>query len=168
MSSKTRFRLKMALYGLLLVLAQLLETALFGSLGLVPSLMPVAVAMISLFEGAQRGCIFGLAGGCIAAWSTELSIYGAWCIVILTVIGGLAGLVTERFLLRGIKTALCISAPALALTEGVYVLTSIFIGRLPAMALLDTFLPDVALALAFCLVFYPLTACISRIGGFHG
>ena len=168
MSSKTRFRVKMALYGLLLVLSQLLETTLFGRFGLVPSLIPVTVAGISMFEGAQRGCIFGLVGGCIAAWSTELSIYGAWCIVSLTMIGALAGLVTERFFLRGVKTALCIGGPALVLTEGVYALTAIFTGQLPPVALLTAFLPDVLLALAFGLVLYPLMARVSQIGGFHG
>ncbi len=170
MSSKTQFRVRMALYALLLVLAELLQTSVFGSLhlGLVPSIMPVAVSCISLFEGSQRGCIFGLIGGCIWAWSTELSYFGAWCIVILTVIGTLAGFITERFLLRGIKTALCISIPALLLTDGLHALVSVFSGTIPAVALITTFLPEMLIALVFCFLFYPLTAYISRIGGFHG
>lgn len=170
MSSKTLFRVKMALYVLVLILAELLQTSVFGSLklGLVPSVMPVAVVCISIVEGSQRGCIFGLVGGCLWAWSTELSYYGAWCIVCLTVIGTLAGMVTERFLLRGIKTALCISAPALLLTEGLYLVTSVISGRVPFYAFFTIFLPEAVIALLLCLLFYPLTAYISRIGGFHG
>lgn len=170
MSSKTLFRVKIALYALLLILAELLQTSVFGNLnlGLVPSVVPVAVACISLFEGAEKGSLYGLAGGCLWAWSTELSYYGAWCIVILTVIGALGGLVTERFLLRGIKTALCISLPALLLTEGVYALASVFAGTIPFRVIFTTFLPETLISLILCLVFYPLTAYISRIGGFHG
>lgn len=170
MSSKTLFRIKMTLYALLLILAELLQTSVFGNLnlGFVPSAMPVAVACISLFEGSQRGCIFGLAGGCIWAWSTEMSYYGAWCIVALTVTGALAGLITERFLLRGIKTALCICASALLLTEGLYVLVSVFSGVIPVLALVTVFLPEMVAGLILCLLFYFLSAHISRIGGFHG
>lgn len=170
MSSKTQFRIKMALYAAVLILAELLQTAVFGelSLGLVPCVMPVAVACIGIFEGSERGCIFGFAGGCLWAWATALSIYGAWCIVSLPAIGFLAGLITERFLLRGPKTALSISAGALVLTDGVYVLAQILSGKIPAGALVTIFVPECLLSLALCLLIYPLTAQISRIGGFHG
>ena len=170
MSSKTQFRIKMALYAAVLILAELLQTAVFGelSLGLVPCVMPVAVACIGIFEGSERGCIFGLAGGCLWAWATALSIYGAWCIVSLPAIGFLAGLITERVLLRGPKTALSISAGALVLTDGVYVLAQILSGKIPAGALVTIFVPECLLSLALCLLIYPLTAQISRIGGFHG
>lgn len=170
MSSKTQFRVKMALYAAVLILAELLQTSVFGglSLGIVPCVMPVAVVCISLFEGAQRGSVFGLAGGCLWAWSTALSMYGAWCIVILTVTGALAGLITERFLLRGVKTALCISAAALLLTDGLYVLVGAVSGRIPLNAFVTIFIPECLLSLLLCLLFYWITAQISRIGGFHG
>lgn len=170
MSSKTQFRLKMALYVLVLVLAELIQSAVFGGLqnGLSPSVMPVAVACIALFEGAERGGIFGLVGGCLWAWSTQLSYYGAWCIVVLTLAGILAGLVTERFLLRGVQTALCVSLPALLLTSGVELLAALVSGRAPASAFLTVLLPELLISLVLCLLFYPLTACISRIGGSHG
>ncbi len=170
MSSKTQVRLKMTMYVLVLVLAELLQTAVFGglSLGIAPSVMPVAVVCISMFEGAERGSIFGLVGGCLWAWSTDLSYYGAWCIVILTVTGALVGLVTERFLLRGIQTALCMSLPALILTAGLRLLTAVVSGRVPASAYLTVFLPETLIALVLCLLFYPLTSRIYRIGGTHG
>lgn len=170
MSSKTQFRIKMALYAAVLILAELLQTAVFGALnlGIVPCVMPVAVACIGIFEGAERGCIFGFAGGCLWAWSTALSMYGAWCIVCLPVIGFLAGLITERFLLRGPKTALSISAGALVLTDGLYVIFQIGFGRIPFGALGTIFVPECIVSLVLCLLIYPLTAQISRIGGFHG
>jgi cell shape-determining protein MreD len=160
----------MALYVLVLLLAELLQTSVFGGLhlGLTPCVMPAAVACISLFEGSQRGCIFGLVGGCIWAWSTQLSYYGAYVIVMLTLIGTIAGLVTERFLLRGIKTALAITVPAMLLTEGIYLLALVLLGQVPASAFLTVLLPEVLIALILCLALYPLTAKISQIGGFHG
>ena len=170
MSSKAKFRIKMILYGLVLVVAELLQTSVFGTLnlGVVACVMPVAVACISICEGPQRGCIFGLIGGCLWAWSTQLSFYGAWCIMILTVVGIAAGLITERFLLQGVKTALSVSAGALLLTDGLYTLSGIFTGILPFRALFTVFVPGALIALVLCLGIYFLTARISQIGGFHG
>ncbi len=170
MTSKTQLRIKMALYAVILIVAELLQTSVFGSmsLGLVPSVMPVAVSCISICEGAERGSIFGLAGGCLWAWSTRLTFYGAWCILLLTATGILAGLITDRYLLQGIKTALSISAGALLLTDGVYTIYGIFSGTIPPYVFFTVFLPEALIALVLCLVIYPITAHISRIGGFHG
>jgi hypothetical protein len=170
MSSKTQFRLKMALYTAVLLVALLLDGAVFGALDLryVPCVMPVAVACIGLWEGAEKGCIFGLVGGCLWAFSDALSMYGAWRIVTLTVIGLVSGLLAERFLLQGWKTALSFSAPAVFLTDGLYVIFLSWVGRLPAGAFMTEFLPACLISLLFCVVFYPTTRYISRIGGFHG
>ena len=170
MATKTRRRVQMALYALVLVLAELIQTSVFGSLrlGIVPCVMPVAVACVAMLEGAETGGIFGLVGGCIWAWSTQLSYYGAWCILAMTVVGILAGLITERFLLRGIQTALALSAGALFITDGLYTLTVIATGHAPFYALITTFFPGLLISLFLCLLFYPLTAHISRIGGSYG
>ena len=170
MTSKTQLRIKMALYAVILIVAELLQTSVFGSmsLGLVPSVMPVAVSCISICEGAERGSIFGLAGGCLWAWSTRLTFYGAWCLLLLTATGILAGLITDRYLLQGLKTALSISAGALLLTDGVYTIYGIFSGTIPPYVFFTVFLPEALIALVLCLVIYPITAHISRIGGFHG
>ena len=170
MTSKTQFRIKMALYAVILIVAELLQTSVFGSMsfGLVPSVMPVAVSCISVCEGAERGSIFGLAGGCLWAWSTRLTFYGAWCILLLTATGILAGIITDRYLLQGIKTALSISAGALLLTDGLYTIYGIFSGSIPPYVFITVFLPEALIALVLCLVIYPITAHISRIGGFHG
>ena len=119
MSNKMFARLKMACYVLILILAELIQTSVFGSLrlGIVPCVMPVAVSCISVREGAENGGIFGLAGGCLWAWSTQLSYYGVWCILFLTAMGVFAGLVTERFLLPGLQTALAVTAGVLLMTE---------------------------------------------------
>ena len=170
MSSKTQFRIRMALYAVILIVAELLQTSVFGtmSLGLVPSVMPVAVACISVCEGSERGSIFGLAGGCLWAWSTRLTFYGAWCILLLTATGILGGLITERYLLQGIKTALSISAGALFLTDGLYTIYGIFSGSIPPYVFFTVFIPEALIALVLCLVIYPISTHISRIGGFHG
>lgn len=170
MSSKTQFRIKMVLYGVVLLAAMLLDGAAFGALNLryTPSVMPVAVACVCLWEGTEKGSIFGLIGGCMWAWSTRLTMYGAWCIVVMTVLGMTAGLLAERFLLQGWKTALSVSIPALLLTDGVY---SIFLsvnGTLPAGAFFNEFLPRCLISLVFCGVFFPSARAISKIGGFHG
>ncbi len=170
MSTKTQFRMKMALYGVVLLLAMLLDGAVFGALDLrySPSVMPIAVACIGLWEGTERGTIFGLVGGCLRVWSTELTMYGAWCLFILTLIGLASGLLAERFLLQGWKTALGVSIPALLFTDGLYAIVLSINGTLPAGAFFNEFLPRCLLSLLFCLFFFPVTRYVSRIGGFHG
>lgn len=170
MSTKMTFRVKMALYAVVLLTAMLLDGAVFGALNLrySPSVMPIAVACIGLWEGIEKGAIFGLAGGCLWAWSTALSMYGAWRILVLTLVGLAAGLLAERFLLQGWKTALSISVPALVATDGLYAIFLSLSGTLPAGAFFNEFLPRCLISLIFCGVFYPVTRYISRIGGFHG
>ena len=170
MSAKNQRRLKMVLYGLLLILAELIQTSVFGSLrlGIIPCVMPVAVSCISVREGAENGGLFGLLGGCLWAWSTQLTYYGAWCIVALSAVGVLAGLVMERFLLQGLKTALTITAGAVLLTEGLYTIASLFSGVAPLYSVFTIFLPGAVISMILCLGFYPLTVLISRIGGSHG
>lgn len=170
MTSKGQARLKMVLYGVMLLLAMLLEGPIFGTMHtrFIPHVMPIVVVSIALWEGAEKGCIFGLVGGMLQAWSTQLSMYGAWCIVILTIIGAVAGIVTERFLLHGWKTIFSLSAPAVFLTSGLCVIAMSRSGSLPGVAFFTIFIPEWILSMVFCPVIYPVTAYISRIGGFHG
>lgn len=170
MSGKAIVRIKTVLYAAVLVLAELLQTSVFGELSLpyAPCAMPLAVACIALFEGAEKGVIYGLAGGCLWAWSSALSYYGAWCIVALAFVGAVSGMITERFLLRGLKTALCMAVGAILVTEGVYVLVRSFAGTLPAGAFFTYFLPEFLLSMMLCLLFYAVVSLISRIGGSHG
>ncbi len=170
MSSKMRFRMKMALYVVVLFSAMLLDEAVFSAMNLRyrPCVTPIAAICIGLWEGAEKGCIFGLVGGCLWAWSGPLSLMGAWHIVAVTLVGFLAGLLAQRFLLQGWKTILCMSIPALLLTEGVYVVALISRGTLPASVLITDLVPECLLSAVFCVVFYPVTHYISRIGGFHG
>ena len=170
MSTKTQFQFKMLLYGIVLLAAMLLDSSAFGALNLrySPCVMPIAVACVGLCEGTERGIIFGLIGGLLCAWSTELTMYGAWRIVVLTVAGLAAGLLSERFLLQGWKTILCISIPALFFTDGMYSIFLSISGTLPPGAFFNEFLPRCLISLVFCVVFYPATRYISRIGGFHG
>ena len=102
MSSKMRFRMKMALYVVVLFAAMLLDEAVFGAMNLRyrPCVMPIAVACIGLWEGIEKGSIFGLVGGCLWAWSGPLSLMGAWHIVALTLVGFASGLLAQRFLLK--------------------------------------------------------------------
>ena len=170
MPSKWQFRMKMTLYASVLLAALLLDEAVFSALALWfrPCVMPVAVACIGLWEGTEKGSIFGLAGGCLWAWSGPLSILGAWHIVALTLVGFGCGLLAQRFLLQSWKTIFSVSVPAVILTEGRYVLARISSGTLPGMVLITDFVPECLLSAAFCLIFYPVTQHISRIGGFHG
>lgn len=170
MSGKMQNRMKIALYVVLLLVSLLVQESVFGALNtrFSPCILPVTVMCIGLWEGMERGGIFGLVGGCLWAWSSELTMFGAWCIVILTVIGVAAGFMAERFLMQSWKTALCIGIPALFLTDGVLILYLSVQGTLPGSAVLSQFVPQCLISLIFGAAIYPVTEYISRIGGFHG
>lgn len=170
MSTKNQFRIKMILYGVVLLLALLLDSAAFGAVHprYTPTVLPIAVCCIGLWEGTEKGAIFGLLGGCFAAWSGSLSMYGAWKILVLTGAGLTAGLLSERFLLQSLKTIFSICAAALFFSEGLYTIFLSLSGTLSAGAFFNYFLPCGLISLVFVFLFYPVTSYISRIGGFHG
>ena len=93
---------------------------------------------------------------------------GAWHIVALTLVGFASGLLAQRFLLQSWKTIFSISIPALLLAEGVYVVALTARGVLPGSVIITDLVPECLLSAVFCVVFYPITQYISRIGGFHG
>lgn len=170
MSSKMQYRMKMALYAVVLLAALMLDEAVFGALKLryKPCVMPMAVACIGLWEGVERGSIFGLVGGCLWAWSGALSLLGAWHIVSLTMVGMATGLLAQRFLMQSWGTIFSVSIPVLLLTQGVYVLAQCSSGALPVSIWITDFVPECILSALFLAVLYPITRYISRIGGFHG
>lgn len=170
MSGKTQTRIKLALYAFVLLAALLMDSAAFSALHprFTPCVLPIAVACIGLWEGADRGIIFGIIGGCLWAWSNQLSMYGAWRILVLTATGFASGILSERFLLQSWKTIFSISAVALFLSDGLYTVFLSLSGTLSPGAFFNNFLPMCLISLIFCVVFYPVTQYISRIGGFHG
>ena len=170
MTGKNQTRIKMALYGVVLLAALLMDSAAFGAVQprYTPCVMPIALGCIALWEGAEKGIIFGLIAGIAVAWSTELSMYGAWRILVLTVEGFVVGMLSERFLLPSWKTIFSISAVALVTYNGLYTIFLSIWGTLPAGAFFNEFLPCGLISLIFVAAFYPVTQYISRIGGFHG
>lgn len=170
MSQKAQARIKYTLYAAIVLLAYLLEDAAFSPLNILytPLIMPIAVCAIGLCEDQEKGGIFGLAAGLLWAFSTDFNMYGAWRILTLTVIGISAGMLSQRYLLKGLKTLILLSIPSLCLSDGLYVLFRSLGGTLPGAAFFTLFLPQALISLLFCLLLYPMAGYVSRIGGFHG
>lgn len=95
-------------------------------------------------------------------------MYGAWQILVLTLAGLVAGILSEQYLLQSLKTILSVSAGALFCSEGLYTIFLSVSGGLSAGAFFNYFLPSGLISMIFVALFYPVTAYISRIGGFHG
>ena len=170
MTEKWQQRIKYALYAVLLLVALLLDTAVFTAINIrvIPTTMPIAVACIGLWEGAEKGGIYGVIGGCLWAWSAQLTMYGAWVIIAVTITGVGAGLCTQSFLLQSWKTIFAVSTVALLLTDGAYTCFLIMGRAVQPEAFFTVFLPEGILSLCFVVLFYPVSEYISRIGGFHG
>lgn len=78
MPSKWQFRMKMTLYAAVLLAALLLDEAVFSALALWfrPCVMPVAVACIGLWEGTEKGSIFGLAAAAFGHGAGRFLFWG--------------------------------------------------------------------------------------------
>lgn len=163
-------RVKILLYSMTILLAYLLEDAAFPPLNTLynPLILPVAITAIGIAAGHGTGTVFGLAAGLLWALGTDFNMYGAWRIIAFTLTGLFAGLMTGAYFLNNLKTCLLLSIPALFLSDGLFVIFRSFAGSLPPSAFFTLFLPQAAISLIFCLIFYPLASYISRIGGFHG
>lgn len=170
MSQKAHSRIKYTLYAAIVLLSYLLEDAAFSPLNILwtPLIMPIAVTAIGICEDQEKGGIYGLAAGLLWAISTDFNMYGAWRILALTITGIAGGMLSQRYLLKGLKTLILLSIPALVLSDGVYVIFRSVGGSLPGFAFFTLFLPQCLISLIFCLIIYPMTGYVSRIGGFHG
>lgn len=165
MNQKYRDLLMWALYGLLFLLAMLLQTTVFGRvrlLGVKLSLLPVAIVCICLRTGHEAGGLFGLITA--LCWCALGADDGQLAIVTFTVIGILSGWLCENVFARRLLPALLLSLGALLLHEGAVFLVKFYLGS--ATAELARWVPLTAvLSLPACPVIYLLAKAAGKAGG---
>lgn len=160
---------KWALYGLLALLALLLQTSVVGNLTLLGahfSILPAAVCCTAMREGRDSGAVYGLCCGVLQALSG--TSYGAVYILTLTLVGMLSGMACDFWLRRGFLTALLLSFLSVLLVEGAVCLLLIFTEAIPAYALSRELLPTCLISLIFTPLFHLCAGGISRSGGRYG
>ncbi len=163
--SQRKTILKWTLYSIMLVLISVVQDVMLSNVRLMEStteLVPCAIFLICILEGAEGGCIFTL----IASW---LYLYtgtpgGAYCIVFITVFGVCVSMFRQAHLQRGFGTAiLCVAVCMLAYELAVFGI-GVFLGETYGSRIWG-FLITAGTSVLAVPILYPLFLRIQAIGG---
>ena len=133
-------------------------------LGIVPMLLPLAVAAVAVLEGARAGAGFGMAVGLL--W--ELSYPGGFGGLVfgMTLAGMAVGAAAQYFLNQNFFSCLLCSAGVLGALDGLQLIRALFIQLDTLDVLLQVAVPEVALSLCWTPVVYLIFRFIfRRVGG---
>ncbi len=157
--------LKWSLYSLLLVLISVVQDVMLSNLrlyGATTELVPCAIFLICILEGAEGGAVFTL----LAAW---IYLYtgtpaGPYCIVFITVLGVGISIFRQAYLQRGFGTALLCVGLCMIFYELAVFGIGIFLGQTYGYRVLG-FLITALLSVLAVPVLYPVFLRIQAIGG---
>ena len=160
--------LRWTLYSLLLLLAILLQTVVFGNrrlFGTHPDLVPIVIACVCLREGAERGGTFALLGSLF--WYLSGAEQGSVCIVTLTVLPVVGSLLCRTLLVERFLACLLITFATVFVEQTAMFLLKFFFDGLSGMFFLRELLPCVAVSLLAQPPVYWLVKRIAKIGESH-
>ena len=162
--TKTQRRtiLKWTLYTAVLLLLSVLQDVILSKLrlfGATTDLVPCAVILICILEGAHNSAIFTLIASCMFVFSGGAP--GLYCMVFLTALSLGASLLRQSFLAARFSSAMVCCVIAFALYELLTFAMGLFFGLTGFRRLLG-FLITIALSMPAFPILYPI--CLS-IGG---
>ena len=154
--------LKWTLYVLLLLLLSLLQDVVLSKvelMGASTDLVPCAVIMICILEGAHKSAIFTLIASCLFVFSGGAP--GPYCLVLLTALALLASLLRQNYLAKRFSSAMVCGVFAFTLYELLTFAMGLFL-RLTTFGRLVGFMITIGISLPMLVILYPV--CVS-IGG---
>lgn len=160
-----RALLRWTLYALVLMLVSVLQDVIlcrFTLLGATTDLVPMAIMLICLIEGPQRGCIFTLIASMLYLFSG--SAPGYYSMVLITGLAILAAIFQQAYLQKGFGATLLCATICL----GVYEILTFFMGLFLGLTLpgrFGAFLLTTAMTLPFLLILNPICTSIEALGG---
>ena len=156
--------LRWALYALVFLLAMMVQTVVLsrGIHGFFVSCVPLAVACVSMQEGAEGGGAFALAAASL--WCLSGADYGSAQIVTLTVAGVLCGGLCQVVLTKKLLPAAGLCAMTLLLCDGTCFLLRLYLGAAGGAQAAAYLLPSLGISLCFFPLFYVPAHFIARIG----
>lgn len=163
--SQRKTILKWSLYSLVLVLISVVQDVMLSNLrlyGATTELVPCAIFLICILEGAEGGCLFTL----LAAW---IYLYtgtpaGPYCIVFITMLGIGMSIFRQAYLQRGFGTALLCVSLCMVFYELAVFGIGIFLGQTYGYRILG-FLITALSSVLVVPVLYPVLLRIQAIGG---
>lgn len=157
--------LRWTLYSLLLLLAILLQTVIFGNrtiLGIHPDLVPVVIVCVCLREGPERGGLFALLASLF--WCLSGADMGSVAIAVLTIVSVLGGLLCRTVLVDRFVPCLIITVIALLLEHGIVLLLGMFFNGMPGILFFTDLLPCVLISSVSQPLVYWLVGKIEKVG----
>lgn len=157
--------LKWFLFSALCLLMLLLQDVIFSRVsinGATVDLVPCAVLLICVLQGAEAGALFGLLAGLIYYLSG--SAPGVFVILLLPLLGAVAAAFRQGYLRKGFRASMLCAGIAVTLYE----LTVFGIGLILGITLLSRFwivLTAMVLAVVALPVIFPVVYGIAKIGG---
>jgi hypothetical protein len=157
--------LKWSLYALVLLLLSVVQDVVmcrFRIFGATTELVPCAIFLICILEGAEGGCLFTL----LAAW---IYLYtgtpaGPYCIVFITMLGIGMSIFRQAYLQRGFGTALLCVSLCMVFYELAVFGIGMFLGQTYGYRILG-FLITALSSVLVVPVLYPVLLRIQAIGG---
>jgi rod shape-determining protein MreD len=128
--------------------------------GIVPLLLPVAVAGIAVFEGASRGGGYGLLAGMLCDISFNQPI--AEMTVFLTLVGITIGALSETIMAKGFPSFFICCLSTLILTSFVQMFSLLFFDRIDVSVLLETAYKQTAYSMIFTFPIYFVVRALGR------
>ncbi len=160
-----RSLLKWSLYGIVLLILSLLQDVVLCRMrinGATTELIPCAIILITLVEGAESGCVFSLSAALCYLFSG--SSPGIYTMVLIPFLAIGAAVFRQSYLQKGFGAALFCCGVAFALYEACVFLLGLFLG-LTYTARYIGFLTTWGLTLPAIPALYPIVLSIGKIGG---
>ena len=156
---------KWALYALVLLVLSVLQDVVLCRvrlMGATTDLVPCAIILICVLEGAESGAVFSLVASLLYLFSGTAP--GPYCVVFLVIFGLGISIFRQAYLQSGFGAALlCVTAGMLIYEFGVF-LIGLFLGyTMPERWL--SFLITVAMTLLCVPLLYPVLLRTQAIGG---
>lgn len=163
--SQRRTILKWSLYSIALIFISVIQDVMLSNVrlfGATTELVPCAIFLICILEGAEGGCVFTL----LAAW---IYLYtgtpaGPYCIVFITALAAGVSVFRQAYLQRGFGTALLCVGVCMVFYEMAVFGIGVFLGQTYGHRALGFLVTALSSMLAVP-VLYPLFLRIQAIGG---
>ena len=128
--------------------------------GIIPMILPIAVAGTAIFEGSARGGVFGLFAGmlCDASLNQPLILFT----VMLTVMGLLIGALSDTLIAQGFPSFLVTSLIVLVIVAFAQMFSPLFIRGVNITLLLKTALFQTLISVVFTLPLYFIVRALGR------
>lgn len=157
--------LKWSLYALMLLVLSVLQDAVLSRMRLfggTTDLLPCAIFLICVMEGAEEGCVFSLLASLFFYFSG--SAPGAYVIVYISFLALGMAVFRQSYLRRGFSAAMLCLLTAMTAYEFLVFFTGLFLGQ-TVPARWSVFLVTALLSMAAAPALYPIIRSIGKIGG---